>query len=106
MPIFFVVLGVLLVVVGINDKLTGAGSLVELVKSDFVPNDGSPGFITWFLAIVIIGAVGYIKPLKPVSNAFLILVVVVIIFSRKGFFEKFYSGINSINKGPLYGPTT
>ena len=91
MPIFFLILGVLFVIVGINNKV---GELADLVKEDFVPTTGSAGFVNWFLAIVIIGSLGYIKSFKPVANAFLVLVIISMLLANKGFFDKFNSAFS------------
>ena len=55
-------------------------TLFSTVKGDF---SGQDNFIYWFVAIIIIGAVGYIPKLKPISTAFLALVIVVL-FLKKG----------------------
>jgi hypothetical protein len=65
MPIFLIFAGVLLLAAGINDKTT---ELTGLLKGDFAPRDGKPGFVTWVFAIFVVGALGYFKPLKPVST--------------------------------------
>lgn len=86
MPIFFLIVGVLLIVVAINDKISDLGSLV---KDDFKPSSGGPGFATWIVAIFVAGSLGYIKEFKPVANAFLVLICVGMILSNKGFFANF-----------------
>lgn len=65
-----------------KDSSPGAGDgLASLLKHDLDPNE--PGsFGVWLLAIVIIGAVGYIPGLKPVSWAFLVLVIVVMFLTN------------------------
>lgn len=90
MPIVFLVLGILLIVVAINNKMPELGTLV---KEDFQPSDNSPAFTSWIIALFVIGALGYVKPLKPVANTFLVLVVVVMFLSNGGFFDKFTSAI-------------
>jgi hypothetical protein len=82
MPLFFLLVGVLLVIVGINDRID---DLNTLLKEDFAPSDGTPGFILWILAIGVIGLLGGIKSFKPVSNAFLVLLVVVVLLIHKCF---------------------
>ena len=90
MPIFLLIVGVLLVVVGINNKV---GELTELIKEDFKPSDGSTGFAVWVLALFIAGSLGYIKDFKPVANAFLVLIVIGMLLSNRGFFDKFTQAI-------------
>lgn len=91
MPIFFLFVAVIMIVAGINGKTT---ELSELVKGDFKGNEKTPGFFAWVIAIFCIGALGYIKDLKPLANAFLVLLVLVIILvngqgKNGGFFQKF-----------------
>ena len=99
MPLALVVLGVLFMVVGIRGTQT---DLFNLLKGDFT---GPGNFIYWVVAILIIGATGYIKPFKPVSDAFLVLVLLVMVLSNRGFFDRFMSQINStttvFNPGPI-----
>lgn len=91
MPIFILFVGILLVVVGINNKIP---DLVGLLKEDFRPTDSNvSGFHVWIIAIFVAGSLGYIRPLKPVANAFLVLIVVVLLLSNGGFFKKFTSAL-------------
>lgn len=90
MPLFFLIVGVMLVVVGINNKI---GDLTALVKEDFKPTDGTIGFFYWVLAIILAGSVGYVRDLRPVANAFLVLIVVGLVLSNKGFVEKFTAAV-------------
>jgi hypothetical protein len=73
--------------------------LIGLLKSDFT---GKGNFIYWLISILAIGAVGYIPDLKPVSRAFLVLVVIVLILKNGGVFTQFLQAINgtqSVNAG-------
>jgi hypothetical protein len=64
--------------------------LFSLLKGDFT---GPNNFIYWFISIILIGALGYIKALKPLSNVLLALVIVVLFLKRGGFFSQFTSAI-------------
>lgn len=90
MPILILIVGVLLVVVGINNKM---GDLGALVKEDFAPSDGATAFHIWIVAIFVAGSLGYIRSFKPVANAFLVLIVISLFLSNRGFFERFTSAI-------------
>ena len=91
MPIFILFVGVLLIAAGINNKL---GDLKHLITEDFSPSDNSTSFQIWIVAIVIAGSVGYIKGLRPISNALLILIFVALFVKKdKGFFDQFLTGI-------------
>lgn len=68
--------------------------LFDTLKDDFT---GPDNFIYWGLALFVIGAVGYYKPLKPISTAFMTLVIVVLFLSNRGFFEQFMRQIAATN---------
>jgi hypothetical protein len=86
MPIFILFVGVMLVVVGINNKIP---EFVSLLKGDFQSKGNSPPFQIWIVAIFVAGSLGYVKALRPVANAFLVLIVVALLLSNKGFFAEF-----------------
>lgn len=81
MPLFIIVVGIILIAAGLNDKL---GELKRLLIEDFKPSDGTPGFQIWLVALIGIGAIGYYKPLKPFANAFLALVIMSIFLKKDG----------------------
>lgn len=91
MPIFFLIVGALLIIVSINDKLPELGGLV---RDDFTTSPGSPSFAVGLLAIFVAGSIGYVKELRPIANAFLVLIVVGMILSNKDFFAKFSQSIS------------
>jgi len=76
MPFFLIVIGVILLVAVIKGNQC---DLLNLVKSDFT---GSNNFILWVTAVVIIVAIGNVKAIRPVSDAFLGLVILVIIVAN------------------------
>lgn len=92
MPLFILVVAVILIAAGINNKLS---ELTALLKSDFTSDSGAVPFQIWIVAIFVTGSLGYIRELKPVANAFLVLVVLGLILAQQGkngsggFFEKF-----------------
>lgn len=71
--------GTLLNVPGATGGQAGPG-LLTLFYDDFV---GPGNMFVWLLALGLVGAVGYVKPLRPVSDAFLVLIIVVLIVSAK-----------------------
>jgi hypothetical protein len=91
MAFVFLIIGVVLVVSGAN----GTQELLwTQVQKDFSPSQQQPNqhsFIPWLIAILIIGAVGYIDELKELSRSFLVLVVVVLLLSNGGFFKQLQS---------------
>lgn len=66
--------------------------LFDTLKDDFT---GPNNFIYWCIALFVISAVGYYKPLKPISNAFMLLVVIVLFLSNAGFPQKFMEQVRS-----------
>ena len=89
MPLFFLVVGAGLIVVAIRNQTS---QLVTLLKSDFT---GSGNFGVWIVAIAGIGALGTIPGFKTVSNGLLVLVVLGILLSNKGFFTQFQQAVQS-----------
>lgn len=92
MPLALVILGVLFLVAAVRGK---QDLLFTTVKSDFT---GPKNFFYWGIALFVIGAVGYYKPLKPFSSAFLTLVIIVLFFSNRGFPQSFMDQISSTTK--------
>jgi hypothetical protein len=86
MPFVFGIIGIVLIISGVRGTVTDTNpNLVSLLKDDFT---GSPNFVEWSAAILVVGAIGYIKALEPLSRAFLVLIVIGLIWSNKGFFSK------------------
>src|SRR4051812_2605195 len=86
--------GAVLLVAAVRNR---QGDLFALVQNDLT---GSENFFQWALAIVVIGAIGYIPKLKGISVALLALVLVSI-FLRKGngFFTQLATAVNATNSG-------
>jgi hypothetical protein len=83
MPFALLIIGVVLLVSGVRNT---QGDLFTLISQDF---QGKGNFTYWMVSILIIGALGYFKPLSSISRWFLALVVVVLFLSHQGFFEQF-----------------
>jgi hypothetical protein len=96
MPLALLLLGALFLTAAVRGQKCGgkqcADVLFETIKDDFT---GPNNFIYWGLALFLIGALGYFKPMKPLSNAFLGLVILVLFISNRGFFSKFMEQIGS-----------
>ena len=90
MPLFFLFVAILLIASGITGK---TGDLWDLFKGDMTSKNGVAGFPVWMLALFLVGAIGYARELKPLSNAFLVLVFLGMILSNRGFLEKFSQAI-------------
>lgn len=83
MPFALILVGVLLVVAAVRGT---TDVLFTLVKQDFT---GPNNYTYWLASILLIGALGYIKPLQPISRIFLALLIVVLVVSHGGLFAKF-----------------
>jgi hypothetical protein len=104
MPFALLIIGIWLLVAGVRNTAGPAsqpGTLFALLHGDFT---GSDNFAYWFIAIILIGAIGYIPKLKGLSTAFLALVIVVLFLKKGsstgvggGFFDQFISGIGVTN---------
>lgn len=93
MPILFLLFGILFIVASVRGEQE---KLFDTLKSDFF---GDNNFFFWVFSLWAIGAVGYYKPLKPLSVAFMSLVMLIFFMGaiKKGFFEKLLSQLGSSN---------
>lgn len=89
MKVLAIILGLVLVDVAVRGTYENAGGanssdnkgLIPLLKGDFEP--GAKGnFVAWFAAILLIGFVGYVPDLKPIANAMLVLVILVLLLAN------------------------
>jgi len=95
MPFVFIIAGIVLLVSGVRET---SSELLTLLKGDVT---GPKNFGNWILAILLIGALGYIQDFRSLSRAFLVLVLIVLVIAEDkntsgGFFSKFTESFNSI----------
>jgi hypothetical protein len=90
MPFALIGIGIILVIAAYNNK---QDVLAGQVKQDLT---GSTGFVYWIAALLIVGSIGYIKPLQTVSRIFLGLILVVLFVTNQGLFAKFNSALDSV----------
>lgn len=87
MPLALFIIGTVFLVAAVRGK---QDLLFDTLKSDFI---GPNNFIYWAVAIWAITAVGYVKALKPLSHAFLLLVFLGLFLSankrHQDFFDEF-----------------
>lgn len=95
MPFALLLFGVIFIVAAVKGN---QAELFALLKDDFT---GDKNFFYWVIAIVVIVAIGNVRTLRPVSNAFLGLVILVIILTngRNGLFENFISQVKAGTSG-------
>lgn len=76
MPFVIAFIAIIMVAIGVRGHAKDAG---DLLQSEFT---GSNSFVSWFLAIMILGLIGYYKPVRPVADAMLGLVIVAILLTK------------------------
>lgn len=106
MPLIFLFIGALFLIAAVRDTLEdkdGEKGLITLLAGDF---SGPNSFIPWIAAIFTTGAIGYIPGLKPLSNALLVLLAIVILLSHKGFFAQLQAQLDATGtpQGTLGNP--
>jgi hypothetical protein len=96
MAFAFLFAGILLLTSGVRGT---QDDLFAQIKSDFT---GQGNFVYWATVCLIIGAIGYWKPLRPISHAFLVLIIIVLLLKRGdpngiggGFFSQFFHQLDS-----------
>lgn len=87
MPYALIVIGAVALVAGIRNTYK---DLWFLVESDF-----RGGFLAWVAAIAVIGGLGYIPKLKPLSIALMTLLLIVLVLSNGGVFAQLQQFIAS-----------
>lgn len=102
MPYILLLVGAILLVAGIRNTYA---QLWTLVKNDFTEQNG---FLTWVAAVAVIGALGYVPRLKPLSVSLLTLLLLVLVISNQGVFAKLQQFIQSgaSTAGATIVPTT
>ena len=97
MPFAFAFIGVVFLIAGVRGT---SDDLTTLLKGDLT---GSNNFVSWILAIGVLGALGYIDSLRTFSRALLLLVLVVLVLTEGkktsgggGLFQKFTQAVNQI----------
>lgn len=90
MPFALIIVGLVLLISSLQGN---QDTLFSLLKGDFI---GQNNFIYWALSILVIGALGYVPNLRPLSRAFMVLVIVALFLKNgTGFFAQFQSAIGS-----------
>jgi hypothetical protein len=100
MPLALIIIGTALIVSAFRNTQDQLGA--QLVK-DFT---GAGNFLYWFAAIAVVGAVGYATKFSTVSRLFLVLILIVIVLSNGGVFEKAVSALKTTAAQPVQQPAT
>lgn len=104
MPFAFAIIGLMFVVIAVRNQQQNA---ITLLKSEFT---GKNSFIQWFLALGVLGAIGYYKPFKPLANGMLFLIILVMVIANQnkngggGLFAKFEDAVQ--NATPIAAPSS
>lgn len=83
MAFALVAIGLILIITGFKDTYAQLGAQL---KTDFT---GAHSFAAWILAIGAVGALGYVRQLQTFSTLFMTLIIVGLVLSQQGFFQKF-----------------
>lgn len=97
MPYALILFGAILLVAGVRNTY---GQLWTLVKGDFT---GENSFLPWIAAVAVVGGLGYIPRLRPLSIAFMTLLLLVLVISNNGVFNQLQQFIKS--GGSAQSPT-
>jgi putative exporter of polyketide antibiotics len=90
MPFFLLITGTVLIIAAARGTHK---DLFRLLEGDFT---GPRNFVYWFVSILLIGMIGYIPKLKPLSDGFLVLLIIVIFLKKgTGLFDMFNEQIDS-----------
>ncbi|MDE2019920.1 MAG: hypothetical protein KGJ13_06280 [Patescibacteria group bacterium] len=89
MPYALLLIGAIMLVAGLRNTYA---QLWKLVEGDFTSQGG---FLSWVAAIAVVGGLGYIPKLRPLSIAFMTLLLVVLVLSNGGVFAKLQAFIQS-----------
>lgn len=96
MPLALLAIGIVLLVTAIRGT---TGDLAKLLQKDFT---GPGNFLLWILALGMVGAVGYVKDLRPIANAFLVLLLIVFLLAANKGGKDFVSSLVSQIKGTSF----
>lgn len=101
MPFALLMIGIVLVTVAVRNT---QDVFIALLKNDF---SGQGNFFYWVAALLIIGMIGMIPKLKPVSDAFLLLILLALFLTRGnpsmpggGFFNEFLAALKGTQNAP------
>lgn len=75
MPFALIIAGIILTVAGVRST---ENALFALLKGDLT---GTNSFIWWVISILAIGSVGYLPGMRQLANAFLALIMIVLVLS-------------------------
>ena len=97
MPFVFLIVGVMLITIGARNQSANA---IQLLQSEFT---GSNSYIQWFIAVMVLGLIGYYKPVKPLADGLIGLVILVMILNdqtKSNLFGAFETALQNTTPTP------
>lgn len=91
MPFVLIGIAIVLLVSGVNGTQK---QIAQQLRDDLFGDKNFPMFV---VAILAVGAIGYIPKAKGLSNAFLFLILVVLILSNGGVFNALVQQIEKVS---------
>jgi len=92
MPFVLLIVGVLFLVVAIQGT---QGTAFQMLKGEFT---GSNSFVVFASAIIILGALAYIRPIRPIAFGMIALVLLAMVLANKG---GFFTSLNNALRNPI-----
>jgi hypothetical protein len=89
MPLGFLILGAIVLVTALRNTHKQLGTMLA---ADF---SGTGSFIYWIAALAIVGGLGYVPSFQAPSRALIVLLLVVLLLSNRGFFTQFSSALST-----------
>lgn len=96
MAFALLIIGIVMIVAAVRDTVN---ELITLLALDF---SGSGNFVYWVIALIVVGSVGYVPKLKPLSDGLLVLIILALFLSKGdptknagGFFKQFTDAIGT-----------
>ncbi len=100
MPFALIFVGIVLVISAVEGTEISLG---QQLKKDFT---GQGSYLYWAVALVAVGAIGYVNELKKFSDTFMALLLVSLLFQNSGVFSKLTGELASANNNPVSEPAT
>jgi hypothetical protein len=95
MPFVLLFLGIGLLVIAVRGT---QGTALQLLESEFT---GKGSFAVWVIAIVILASIGYIKPLRPLADGFIVLLLVAIVIAAQKSGKNLFASFNDQLRNPV-----
>jgi hypothetical protein len=103
MPFALIFIGMVLVVTGLRDTYK---QMATMIAGDFTGQRGGAGFIMFFAAIAMVGALGAVRELRSISHAFLALIIVSLLLHNAGFMQKLLAALRGTTAATPVPPST